>query len=270
MDPYKISTAVLAAILTAVGIAFLMKNRLPVASTPGSLFGIKEFSYVMVLFLPHILLVFGFIADALSQDFRYSIPSIAGLLGLVFNWGLGAAMTKVSSAMNPSPSFVGGSYDSGCSVPGFEWLASSQSSAPLVVTFTVMSYYLLDLWQNRGFGASTPTMLATAALSVSQLMILRSNGCFQASDPFIQFAVSAALGLLFGGSAYGIVQAVDRSRLPTTVYSPEAQITTASQAAPPTSSSPTKPESPCSGGKCEAPSDDDQFVCDTYVNGMPV
>lgn len=127
MDPYKISTAVLAAILVALGIAFLMKNKLPTVSAPGSFFGFKEFCYVMVLFLPHILVVFGFVADALSQDFRYSIPSIVGFLSLFLNWAVGGLIGKAMGAMAPAAppmGLVGGSYDTGCSVPGFEWLSS--------------------------------------------------------------------------------------------------------------------------------------------------
>lgn len=264
MDPYKISTAVLSAVLVSIGIAFLMKNRLPTSTPTGSFFGIKEFSYVMVLFLPHILVVFGFVADALSQDFRYSIPSLAGFASLLINWGLGLAFGKAFAAMRPTPvPIVGGSYDTGCAVPGFEWLASSYSSAPMVVTFTIMFYYLLDLWQNRGFGSSVSTMIATAAFSIAQFMILRTNGCFSSfSNPAIPFATSAAIGLLVGGSFYGIVQAADRSRLPTTVYAMESQVTSSSPTTP--------PKKPCADGKCEAPSDEDQFVCDTYVNGMPV
>lgn len=220
----------------------------------------------MVLFLPHILVVFGFVADALSQDFRYSIPSIVGFLGLFLNWGAGLAIGKAMGAMAPAPptGLVGGSYDTGCSVPGFEWLSSSYSSAPMVVTFTIMSYYMIDLWQNRGFGSSVSSMIATAAFSIAQFIILKANGCFTSfSNPATPFATSAVLGLLFGGSAYGIVQAVDRNRLPSTVYARETQVT---------SSTPTKkPEKPaCPNGKCDAPSDDDQFVCDTYINGMPI
>ena len=263
MDPYKISTAVLSAVLVAIGIAFLMKNRLPMATPTGSFFGLKEFSYVMVLFLPHILVVFGFVADALSQDFRYSIPSLAGFASLLVNWGIGLLAGKVMPAPAPTTTLVGGSYDSGCAVPGFEWLASSYSSAPMVVTFTIMFYYLLDLWQNRGIESSVSTMIATAAFSIAQFVILRTNGCFSSfSNPAIPFATSGAIGLLVGGSIYGIVQAVDRSRLPTTVYARETQVTSSTPTAP--------PKKPCADGKCEAPSDEDQFVCDTYVNGMPV
>lgn len=264
MDPYKISTAVLAAILVAIGIAFLMKNRLPMTTPTGSFFGFKEFCYVMVLFLPHILVVFGFVADALSQDFRYSIPSIVGFVSLILNWGAGLAIGKAMGMMSPTPApsgLVGGSYDTGCSVPGFEWLSSSYSSAPMVVTFTIMSYYMIDLWQNRGFGSSVSSMIATAAFSIAQFIILKTNGCFTSfSNPAIPFATSAVLGLLFGGSAYGIVQAIDRNRLPTTVYARETQ-----------TSSPAPSKKPsCPDGTCAAPSDEDQFVCDTYVNGMPV
>lgn len=252
-----ISTAVLSVIIIAVAIGFLMKDRmgsLPAVETGG----IQEFSYTMVLFLPHILMVFGFIADALSQDFRYSIPSIAGFLSIFFNWGLGMAIAKMSSSMSAPPPIVGGG--SGCFIPGFDSFVSNYSSAPLVVTFTIMFYYVIDLLQNRGFFQSIATIIAMISFVASQFWILKNNGCFAGfSSVGVPLATSCLIGLLFGGSAYGLIWGVAPDRLPSRIFAVSASAPTATA---------TK-SSGCPGGKCGPPSDDDQFVCDSYINGMP-
>lgn len=255
-----ISTAVLSVIIVAIVIAFLMKTRvssLPTLETGG----IREFCYTMVLFIPHILIVFGFIADALSQDFRYSVPSIAGFLSIFFNWGLGLLLRKFTTTMSsaPPPPIVGGAQ-TGCFIPGFDSFTSEFTSAPLVVTSTIMFYYVIDLLQNRGFFQSGATIIAMLAFIASQFWILKNNGCLAGfSSIGAALASSVLVGLLFGGSAYGLIWGVWPDGLPSKVYAPGSPGSTP----PPTTSG------GCSGGRCGAPADDDQFVCDSYINGMP-
>lgn len=256
-----ISTAVLSVIIIAVGIAFLMKDR--IGSLPSlETGGIKEFCYTMVLFIPHILIVFGFIADALSQDFRYSIPSITGFLSIFFNWGLGLLLRKFMGTMSAPPPLVGGA-ETGCFIPGFDSFTSEFTSAPLVVTFSIMFYYVIDLLQNRGFFQSGATIIAMLAFIASQFWILKNNGCLAGfSSVGVPLATSLLVGLLFGGSSYGLIWGVWPDGLPSKVYAPGSAGSTPAPAAGTTSSG-------CPGGKCGAPADDDQFVCDSYINGMP-
>jgi len=272
VDPYKISTIVLACIVAAVAIAALMKDRMGAVPTMQTT-GVKEFSYVMVLFLPHILMVFGFIADALAQDVRYSIPSIAGFLSIFLNYGAGILFKKVSDMMSsappsapltgaslPSPMSGGGIELAGCYIPGFETFISEYSSAPLVVTFTIMFYYLMDLLQNRGFQTSISTIVAMVSFVAAQFFVLRANGCFaRFSSVGVPLATSSLLGLLFGGMTYLTIQSTSPSSLPSAVYSVQSQ-----------TPAPTKQKTGggCSGGQCGPPADDDQFVCDTYLNGV--
>lgn len=257
IDPYVVSTAVLSGIIIAVVLAFLVRNRSGLSYIGTG--GVREFSYIMMLFLPHVLTAFGFIADALSQDFRYSIPSIVGISSIFANHGIG----KLIRYALPTAPFVG-TLPEGCFIPGFESFVSEFSSAPMVVTFTVMSYYVIDLLQNRGFMKSIAALISMGAFIASQYFILSANGCLAGGiGPLGILGVSSMTGLLLGGSAYGIVRALAPGRLPSVVYSREktdAPVTTAS----------TRKSEGCSGGNCGAPSDDDQFVCDSYVNGQPV
>lgn len=257
-----ISTAVLSVIIIAIGIAFLMKDK--IGSLPSlETGGIREFCYTMVLFIPHILITFGFIADALSQDFRYSIPSITGFLSIFFNWGLGILLRKMMGTLSAPPPLVGGA--AGCFIPGFDTFVSEYASAPLVVTFSVMFYYVIDLLQNRGFFQSGATIVAMISFVAAQFWILKNNGCFAGfSSVGVPLATSLLVGLLFGGSSYGFIWGVFPDRLPSKVYAPGSAGST------PVATT-TQPKSGgCSGGACGAPADDDQFVCDSYINGMPV
>lgn len=258
-----VSTAVLSVIIIAIVIAFLMKDKIG-SIPPLETGGIRQFSYMMVLFIPHILIVFGFIADALSQDFRYSIPSITGFLSIFLNWGLGLLLRKLTNTMSappPTAPLVGGG-ETGCFIPGFDSFTSEFTSAPLVVTSTIMFYYVIDLLQNRGFFQSGATILAMIAFIASQFWILKNNGCFSSfSSVGVPLATSVLAGLLFGGSSYGLISSVWPSALPSKVYAPGS-----AGATPPPS---TTANTGCQGGRCSAPADDDQFVCDSYVNGMP-
>jgi hypothetical protein len=264
VDPYMISTAVLSVIIIAVAIVALMKSRvqsLPTLDTGG----LQQFSYIMVLFLPHILTIFGFIADALSQDFRYSIGSIIGLLSIFLNYGMSMLVGKVvgmfSSTPAPAP-VVGGAGPEGCFIPGFESFVSDYSSAPLVVTISVMTYYLIDMIVNRGFYSSISPLVTMIAFMISQTWVLNSNGCFaKFSGLGVPLAFSSIIGGLIGWGAYATVVAVAPDRLPSVVYT--------QRTSSPTTRSPVPGGSGCPGGKCGAPADDDQFVCDSYINGMP-
>ena len=110
---------------------------------------------------------------------------------------------------------MGGAVGEGCHVPGFEGFVSEWSSAPLVVTATIMFYYLIDNAQNRGFFNALPTVLATLSFLISQYWVLKSNGCFAGfSNVAYPLLTSIAIGLLFGGGVYGIVQSVSPDRLP--------------------------------------------------------
>ena len=274
-----VSTFVLAGIIVALGVAFLMRDKLGQLATLkggiGASPGLKEFAYVLILFLPHVLMFFGPIADALNRELRYTIPSLAAFVGIFANWGLGGLFRKIADAMKSAPPtapIVGGALDTlGCHVPGFEGFVSEYSSAPMVVTFTLASYYLIDLWQNRGFTQSVPTMIAFLSLSASQFLILKNTGCFASfASVGYPLVASALLGLAFGGTTYGIVKGSDPQRLPSAAQLAAAGTPMGVAGTPPPSGGGGTGGRACASGKCTAPADDDQFVCDTYINGMSV
>jgi hypothetical protein len=107
----------------------------------------------------------------------------------------------------------------GCYVQGFEIdaLKSSISSQTLVVTATILSYYIMDLVLNRGWGSALASIIVGGALFFAQASSMSAGGCFANSGMTVAILTSAANGILFGGIAYGVVQAYFPSRLPSGV-----------------------------------------------------
>jgi hypothetical protein len=236
----------LTAIVSVVGTLYAMRPRAPgepVVSTMGSLF--KD----TISYIPHILLLFGILADMFTYEGVYSIPSLIGLLSIPLNWvmkyfwaGIEEVIGKALEVIRwraetppnpraavPGRNIVSGGaigdffkdYD-GCTVQGFSWAASKYAPQTLVVTATVFSYYMFDLIVNRGWLNATATIVVFAVLYGAQVMVIGNCSKDPLNEPGRAAKAIAALaeGLLFGGSSYAIVQAYAPTRLPSSAVSP--------------------------------------------------
>jgi hypothetical protein len=198
-----------------------------------------------LVYMPHIILLFGVLADMFTYDGVWSIPSLIGVLSIFVNFvfryfwvGIdelvktaGDLGNKVASSGAPAVQAGGAlparGYD-GCSVQGFESLASEYAPQTLVVTATVFSYYCFDLVQNRGWVNSIAALAAFALTYLGQVAIISStnggSGCQVNGRPpygaLSQGIRALAEGLLFGGTSYGIVKTYYPTRLPSSTVSP--------------------------------------------------
>jgi hypothetical protein len=191
-----------------------------------------------ITFLPHILILFGILADIFTLQGVYSIPSLVGLSAIPihyvmqFLWtGVAAflgdvykmAMTAPQAAatvlpVTPPPATTGGAMSAwaGCEVYGFEGLKSPYAPQGLVVTATVFWYYLLDLFMNRDALDSIATALAFPLFFGLQVMQLKT--CDNIVGSVIMKSIIALVeGLIIGGTGYGIVQSSIPNRLPSAV-----------------------------------------------------
>jgi hypothetical protein len=114
--------------------------------------------------------------------------------------------------------FEGGSikdYD-GCDVQGFESLRNPYAPQTLVITATVFMYYILDLIMNRGWRDATASIVVFAVLYGAESFIIGACGTdgFSAS---IKALISFFNGLLFGGTAYGVMSSFYPNSLPSRV-----------------------------------------------------
>lgn len=237
----------LTAVVSVVGTLYLTGNLGSAQATSGpSIGGLFRDT---VVYIPHILLLFGILADVFTYEGVYSIPTLIGLITIPLNWlmkyfwaGLEDVVGKVVEILRykASPPVVsstppsqpmmkmGGAvgdyfrdYD-GCNVQGFEWAASKYAPQTLVITATIFSYYMFDLISNRGWVNATATIVFFLITFIVQAGIVGACPVDNDMGPGTLLKGLAAFteGLLFGGSSYAIVQTYYPSRLPSGVISP--------------------------------------------------
>ena len=250
-------TAIVTAVVCTLGTAYALGGLKGTGSTgipPAAALAVDTITYI-----PHILLLFGVLADMFTYQGVWSIPSLVGLLSIFFNYlmqyfwkglrelfnsaenvakvGATAAVAATAPvASNPTTPTTGGkkggaiippaffkNYD-GCSVQGFSGWSTEFAPQTLVVTATVFCYYIFDLIRNRGWLNSAASIVMFGVFYAMQVGVLvMSGGCGSLNSEYTstQQAVMALFeGLVFGGSAYGIVQTYYPTRLPSSTISP--------------------------------------------------
>jgi hypothetical protein len=236
---------------------------------------VKDFGTKLFLYLPSSLVLFGFIADAIREEFRYSLGSIIGIVSVFVNSLVGFIIQKlVVSGSNEAAVFdiVGAKM---CTVPGFESFESMFSPQGIVLPVSIFTYFFIDLGLNRPASENVGTALLFLGFLFIQLFIMYDKACFPIyywSSSFVTIAVALLVGALSGVLGWAGVHSLAPQRLPSGSY-----------IAPPASSSPAGGPSLGPGGTpsfsksstpgvgtCSAPNDQDQFVCETYKNGKLV
>lgn len=246
-------TAIVTAVVSILGTAYALGGLKGTGSTglpPAASLAVDTITYI-----PHILLLFGVLADMFTYQGVWSIPSLVGLLSIFFNYlmqyfwkglrelfnsaenvakvGATAAVAATAPPVTPTtggkkggaiipPAFFK-NYD-GCSVQGFSGWSTEFAPQTLVVTATVFCYYIFDLIRNRGWLNSAASIVMFGVFYAMQVGVLvMSGGCGSPNSQYTstQQAIMALFeGLVFGGSAYGIVQTYYPTRLPSSTISP--------------------------------------------------
>lgn len=224
-------TAILSATAAVLGYKYAMMPRPPTEFTVPT---VGTFFTDVLTFIPHILLLFGVLADMLTYRGVYSIASLVGLVSIPVNFafsffwaGLVDILGKVVEVIrykptdvvssNPGPIVqMGGvveNYD-GCNVQGFSALASSYAPQTLVVTASVFAYYIFDLIGNRGWAAASATIVMFAVLYGAETFVI--GACNSDMSVALRSVLALAEGLFVGGVSYSAVQAYFPERLPST------------------------------------------------------
>lgn len=197
-----------------------------------------------ISYTPHILLLFGVLADMFTLQGVWSIPSLVGVLSIfanalfVYFWKGIDSLFESAKAVGAKAvgTKVGGSNlftgYTGCEVQGFGSFNSSYAPQTLVVTATVFAYYCFDLIRNRGWINSIAAILAFLIFFMAEVFVIdfntrgapgTSGGCTvdgARGGAIAQGIRSFFEGLLFGGISYGIVQTYAPNRLPSSTISP--------------------------------------------------
>ena len=233
------------AVVSVVGTLYALRPKAPGAPSGPPPF--VSFFKDTLTYIPHILLLFGILADMFTYQGVYSIPSLVGLLSIPLNWVMQYFWTGILGLINQLASIAqtgpatpivnspvargtqagGGAVGeffrdyNGCDVQGFSGLRSPYAPQTLVVTATIFSYYIFDLIQNRGWVNSTAAIVLFAVLYGAEVFVVGSCAA-NVTEPSTTLKAVAALaeGMLFGGVGYATVQYVDPSRLPSSAISP--------------------------------------------------
>jgi hypothetical protein len=282
MDPWAIAFVTLVGLIVVGGAGFYFKN------SAGILVGsFSQFIY----YIPVALLLFGAIADVISQTFKFSIGSFVGvsaltLNGLIGRWLSTSSVAEVVQAATTAPAtvvraarrvadaatsaldeygnpvennpFRGGGREL-CSFPGLQNFDNKYAPQNILVTTAIMFYYMIGEWDSGNALRTVIPGISLLATVLSQTVIMYSSGCL---DPWWSPFVAIAGGIASGGIGYGIVKAVNKNNLPFIAN----QSSTTTPGGFGAVEAPTDVTKPADGSKCAEASGDD-FVCDLYKNG---
>jgi hypothetical protein len=272
------------------------KKEVP-SGVSGAFAGAGVLAVETITYIPHILLLFGVLADMFTMEGVYSIPSLVGLLTIPLNYlmsffwtGVLGVWQSIQQLYNISPNdvktpFTGGptvaespakktpepevikmienplstkpgssapkkpaperarpqllrsleefgpkmdggaieKYD-GCDVQGFTGLSSQYAPQTLVVTATVFLYYIFDLITNRGWASASASIVLFGVLYIAETFII--GDCGYGLSKWTRSFIAFLEGLLFGGTAYAVVQNYYPSKLPSAVLPSQAKETT--------------------------------------------
>ena len=217
--------AVLTAIVSVIGTVLFLRGGS--ASVPGAPPGIGQIFTDIITFIPHILILFGVLADIFTLQGCYSIPSLVGLASIPlhklaeFLWmGVATLLNDVYrlAMTTPAPATSGGAMSAwpGCDIYGFEYFHSRYAPQGLVVTSTIFWYYLIDLFMNRNILDSIAAIIAFILFFGLETMQLKTCKDFTDSV-WIKAFIALSEGFFIGGTGYAIVQSSAPNRLPSAV-----------------------------------------------------
>jgi len=220
--------AVLTAIVSVIGTVLFLRGGS--ASVPGAPPGIGQIFTDIITFIPHILILFGVLADIFTLQGCYSIPSLVGLASIPlhklaeFLWmGVATLLNDVyrlamTTPAPAAPATSGGAMSAwpGCDIYGFEYFHSRYAPQGLVVTSTIFWYYLIDLFMNRNILDSIAAIIAFVLFFGLETMQLKTCKDFTDSV-WIKAFIALSEGFFIGGTGYAIVQSSAPNRLPSAV-----------------------------------------------------
>lgn len=233
----NLAAVLLTATVSILGTAYYFK-RTPSNTTMGIPNLLKDF----FAYMPHILLLFGVIADALTWEGVYAIPSGIGIISIFLNYGMkyfwdfvGNIIGGIYGLFSPTsvppapmqgggvPGQFSGNYD-GCEMQGFSALRNPYAPQTLVFTATVFLYYIFDLVNNRGWVKSSAAIVLFGVFYIAQAAVVGycSAGPVVGPaepNPVVKALMALAEGGLFGGVSYALIQTYAPQRLPSSSMS---------------------------------------------------
>jgi len=260
---------------STLGLLFVI--GIGVAGYTGNLSGAKDmlspFMFALANFIPFGLITFGFIADIVGQEFRYSIASIIGIVSIILNKFVFGRIADLFF-LTPSSTELSSVVDTGhmwCFIPGLEGLESKSLPMNFIVMGSIMTYYLIFGTLNRSSASNISLIASFLIFPIIQGLAFYLGGCNQwYSSGILGNFISWGVGIMLGAIGYAIVNAVDPAKSPFN-YNWTGS-TAASSGYRSSAPNPGVGGVPPTGAKCSAADTDDNnaFVCEAYKNGVLV
>lgn len=232
---------------------------------------IGGFLFAMVNFLPFGLLTFGFVADVIGQEFRYSYASLFGMLSIIINWLVGFTIGGSQLMSTPGAEQPGTTW---CMIPGLEGLENKYMPMSIVSSWTILTYYVIFAATQRALYQNASIYASTGGLLLIQAMSFYGSDCstFYMGDSRWRF-FSVLLGIIVGSVGYGIISTLNPGQAPFVPVSGafEHFLSGSGWNIKKTyTSSPSSPQIPevrqCSADE----SGGDEYVAEIYKNGVLV
>jgi hypothetical protein len=219
-----------------------------------------------MVYLPMALLSFGFISDLFAQQYNMSAGSLVGIVGVLFNAGLGMFIKSRStttttggaetdifpsvSDLPPPPPIptISTSLDEICKIPGLD--IGGYFPPSILLTSSILMFYLNGIWANNPTHSYAASGFAVLFIGLQTWFIYS-----KCKDAFSLLKIVGGLfiGLAIGSAGYWINSVIFPSNTPGTI----------GQSTKSYGSSSSTP----GVGTCSAPNSQDQFVCEAYKNG---
>jgi hypothetical protein len=150
-----------------------------------------------------------------------------------------------------------------CSLPGFAWLENDIAPQGIVMSMTILSYLLYELWDHGLFEQSIGLSVTTAIVFVMQTINLVGNGCLE-NYRFKNWSILLALliAVASGTSSYAIQKRILGAVVMPSTNSKQTVGTTSQKSPFETIISVGE-----TSGQSEPVNDQDQFVCEAYKDG---
>jgi len=217
------------------------------AMTPGKdpITGMAVGSWVndLLKLVPHALMLFGLMADAITYNGVYWTSTIVGLSAMPLHGqleyivngilALYQKMTSGSPGSTPGNAVVGETQTTGgmrggngngplppftgCGIMGGSIEKNHQTAESLVVTASILSYFFIDLWLNRGIINALGILTLGILLLGGQASVI--SECFKPGNKSLTAGVLYAMvfGIIIGGAYFTFFQSFYPMYLPSTV-----------------------------------------------------
>jgi hypothetical protein len=271
MDGWEIALITVFSVVGALALYFIFKQPSVTSGVGSGLYGVI---YTISNFLPYGILLFGFFADVIGQEFRYSIASFTGLLAILLNYALKPVLERVFTGAPASSSVV--DERGWCTLPGLEALESRATPMSIVSSSAIITYLLIFAWIDRPASDNIAISVLLPVILIVQMFTFHFSGCspyYNTSSLMGGFSMAMMLGAIVGTSLWAAINFGAPQYSPFSKFIPTFAATTAGKGGG-VGATRNGGSNGATGGKCSqvggSTDDDNAYVCEAYKNGQLV